>query len=119
VELVRSLGADRVIDYTQENFAEGGELYDVIFDAVGKIPKSDRKKALAPDGTFITVSSSEIAKETTENMVFLKDFMQAEGVKPVIDRSYPLEQIAEAHRYVDTGRKKGNVVITVGHNGSG
>jgi NADPH:quinone reductase-like Zn-dependent oxidoreductase len=118
VELVKSLGADKVIDYTREDFAEGGELYDVIFDAVGKIPKSDRRKALAPNGTFTTVSSTEIAKETTENLVFLKEFMEAEGIKAVIDRSYPLEQIAEAHRYVDTGHKKGNVVITVGTNGS-
>ena len=89
-------------------------LYDVIFGAVGRIPKSDRKKALAPDGPFTTVSSSEMAWETTENLVFLKEFMQAEGIKAVIDRSYPLEQIAETHRYVDAGRKKGNVVVTLG-----
>jgi len=115
IELVKSLGADKVIDYTQEDFTESGELYDVIFDAVGKISKSNCMKALTPNGTFITMNSTEIAKETTENLIFLKEFMEAENIKPVIDRSYPLEQIAEAHRYVDTGRKKGNVVITLEH----
>jgi NADPH:quinone reductase-like Zn-dependent oxidoreductase len=115
VELVKSLGADRVIDYTQEDFTQNDELYDVIFDAVGKISKSNCKKVLSPNGTYTTVSGSEIAKESTENLAFLKEFMDTENIKAVIDRCYPLEQIVEAHRYVDTGHKKGNVVITVAH----
>ena len=115
VELVRSPGADRVIDYTQEDFTERDELYDVIFDAVGKISKSNCKKALTPNGTYTTVSSTDIAKESAENLTFLKEFMETENIKAVIDRCYPLEQIAEAHRHVDTGHKKGNVVIVVAH----
>jgi NADPH:quinone reductase-like Zn-dependent oxidoreductase len=113
LELVRSLGAEKVIDYTQEGFAERGETYDVIFDAVGKLPASRGKRSLGESGVYLSVRSS--TRETPENLIFLKDLVEAGEIRPVIDRCYPLEQIVEAHRYVDQGHKKGNVVITVAH----
>ena len=114
LELVRSLGADKVIDYTQENFTKSGEVYDVIFDTVRKISASKCKNSLKENGIFLSSSSS--TSEKTEDLVFLKDLIDAGKLNAVIDRCYPLEQVAEAHRYVDSERKKGNVVITVEHN---
>jgi NADPH:quinone reductase-like Zn-dependent oxidoreductase len=115
VDLVKSLGARSVIDYTKEDFTERNERYDIIFDAVGKTSESRCRKALAPNGKFVSVMKGH-AGESTEDLVLLRDLVEAGKIKPVIDRCYPLEQIVEAHRYVEQGHKKGNVVITVEHN---
>lgn len=111
VELVKSLGADVVIDYTQEDITGNAEKFDVVFDAVGKLSAPAGKSLLKENGTYLTVQSS--TREELENLLAIKDLVEAEKIKPVIDRCYPLEQTAEAHRYVETGRKKGNVVIMV------
>jgi NADPH:quinone reductase-like Zn-dependent oxidoreductase len=112
LEWVKSLGAHRVIDYTEEDFREGGEHYDLIFDAVGKTSHSDSSPALAPNGRYVTVRKG-IAKERKGDLVFLKELVEAGKLEAIIDRCYPLEQIAEAHRYVENGHKKGNVLITM------
>jgi NADPH:quinone reductase-like Zn-dependent oxidoreductase len=117
LELVKSLGADAVIDYTKEDFTNRGVLFDFIFNAVGKRKSSkiQFKKALTPNGKYISVDDGH-PKHHIEDLIFLKELVEAGKIKPVIDRHYPLEQIVEAHRYVDKGHKKGNVVITLEHN---
>jgi len=136
MELVKSLGADKVIDYRKEDFTDNGECYDVIFDTVGKSPFSCALKSLKPGGRYLLANPnfreqlrglwesltgsrkviSMVASYRTEDMIYLKQLIEAGELKPVIDRCYPLEQVAEAHRYVEKGHKTGNVVITLVHN---
>ncbi len=111
LQWVKDLGANRVIDYTKESFTESGETYDVIFDAVRKISSSQSKRSLKENGVFLSVSSS--TDEKAENLIFLRELIEEGKLTAVIDRTYPMEKLVEAHRYVDKGHKKGNVVITV------
>ena len=133
VDLVRSIGADEVIDYTKEDFTRSGEKYDVIFDTVGKSPYSGSIRSLNENGFYLLgnpglsqqfrapwtsrTSGKKVIGGTlsykTQDLVFLRELIEAGKIRSVIDRRYPLEQTAEAHRYVDTGQKTGNVVITV------
>lgn len=115
LDMVKSLGADHVIDYTKEDFSSSKAQYDVIFDTLAKFQKSQYSKVLAPNGNFVTMAKLD-TKESKENLVFIKELIEAGEIKAFIDRCYPLEEMVEAHRYVDSGRKKGNVVITVEHN---
>jgi 2-desacetyl-2-hydroxyethyl bacteriochlorophyllide A dehydrogenase len=136
LEVMRSIGADHVIDYTKVDYTKNGESYDLIIDVVGRSSVSRRIRLLKPDGYYflayaglfhillgiwISMTSNkklkvESASQKKEDLVFLKDLIEAGKIKPIIDRSYPLEQIPEAHRYVESGGKKGNVVINVEQN---
>jgi NADPH:quinone reductase-like Zn-dependent oxidoreductase len=141
LEWVKSLGVDQVIDYTKEDFTENGKTYDIIFDTIGKSSFSECKGSLTDEGIYLATvptpvimlqalwtakSGSKKVKfaatglrpscEKIKDLVFLSELIEAGKIIPVIDRCYPLEQIAEAHQYVETGHKKGNVVITINHN---
>lgn len=140
VELVRSLGADHVIDYTQQDFTRCGQEYDVVFDAVGKSSFGACRRLLKRNGIYCSSELGFLAqnpilalwtsrfgsrkvvfavpRSSKDDMILLKGLIEAGDFRPVIDRCYPLEQIAEAFRYVETGRKVGNVVITVAHDGT-
>jgi NADPH:quinone reductase-like Zn-dependent oxidoreductase len=134
LEMVNSLGADKVIDYTNEDFSHNGETYNIIFDAVGKSPFSSSVKSLKPNGFYLRAvhmgllpiirglwisktSSKKVigdtAHSTLEDLLFLKELIESEQLKAVMDRCYPFTQIPEAHRYVEKGHKKGNVAIKV------
>jgi len=136
IELVRTLGADRVIDYTQEDFTKNGETYDVIFDAVGKRSFRRCRGSLERGGTYLATDMLHhfllalltsrigakrvvfaIPRLTKKDVHFLRDLIEAGRYRAVIDRCYPLEEVAEASRYVETGQKTGNVVLTVSRNG--
>jgi NADPH:quinone reductase-like Zn-dependent oxidoreductase len=131
--LVESLGADRVVDYSRQDVTRSGETYDVIFDTVGESPVSGCRRSLRDDGSYLltTFGLAKLVRllwlsmtsnrkvfmgtleETAEDLAFLCELVQADEIRPVIDRCYPLKEAAEAHRYVESGQKQGNVVITV------
>ena len=113
LEMVQSLGADHVIDYTQEELSKHGNDYDLVYDAVYKLPASRGKKLLAPKGTYVKVGTTD--RTSIDDLYFLKGLVEEGKLVTIIDKVYPLEQIIEAHRYVEKGHKKGHVVITVGH----
>jgi NADPH:quinone reductase-like Zn-dependent oxidoreductase len=132
LEMLRAIGADHVVDYTQEDFSQNGEIYDVIFDVVGTISFSRTKRSIKQNGTYLLANPAgqimvglwtrmtsnkkvimQTASGTIEDLHFLRELIEVGKIETVIDRSYPLEQIVEAHRYVETGRKEGNVVITM------
>jgi len=114
LELVRSLGADRVIDYTQQDFTEGNETYDVVFDAVGKLSPSRARRPLGKTGVYLNVNKgSGSGGASLDDLIFLKGLIEAGKLRAVIDSRYPLAQIVEAHTYVEMGHKKGHVVVSV------
>jgi len=139
LEMVKSLGADHVIDYTQDEFTQNGKTYDIIYDTVGKLSFANCKDSLTAEGTYLTTvptpgimlramwpaqSGKKVkfaaaglrpAKDKIKDLAFLTELIEAGHLKAVIDKVYPLEEMAEAHRYVEKGHKKGNVVITVTH----
>jgi NADPH:quinone reductase-like Zn-dependent oxidoreductase len=132
--LVKSLGADKLIDYTREDFSKNGPIYDIVFDTLGKSSFSGCIKALKKNGIYLravhmslspvirgiltTFTTGKrviggVATERKENLILLKELVEAGKLKPVIDRTFRLEQLAEAHRYVEKGHKKGNVAVSV------
>jgi 2-desacetyl-2-hydroxyethyl bacteriochlorophyllide A dehydrogenase len=133
IDLVKSIGADKVIDYAKEDFTRNGEVYDLVFDAVNTVSVSRTLKSLTKNGTmilsaggmtemlqglWISMTSSKtvmtgVISHTAADIIFLKELIESGKFKPVIDRTYPLEEIAEAHAYAETGRKKGNIIITI------
>jgi NADPH:quinone reductase-like Zn-dependent oxidoreductase len=135
LDMLRSIGADHVIDYTQEDFTRNGQTYDVIFDVIGMSSFARSIKSLKPNGRYLIANPKplkmirglwtsktsskkvifELAGRKAEDLIFLRELIEAGMIKSIIDRRYPLAQTAEAHRYVETGQKKGNVVITVEH----
>jgi 2-desacetyl-2-hydroxyethyl bacteriochlorophyllide A dehydrogenase len=137
LDFVKSLGADTVIDYTKEDFTQNGETYDLIFDILGRSSFSRCKHSLKPNGRYLLASFKTpqlfqmlrtstsggkkvicaLSPQTTDDLIALKELIEAGKIHTIIDRCYPLKQAAEAHRYVEQGHKQGNVVITVGHNG--
>jgi len=118
VEWVKSLGADTVIDYTRADFTDHEETYDVVFDTVDKLSPAKAKKVLKEKGSYLNVNrhSGSGASIKTKDLIFLKELIEEGRIKTFIDRSFPLEQIVEAHRYVEQGHKKGHVVITIPKN---
>lgn len=112
-ELAKSLGADEVVDYNKTDFCKTGKTYNIIFDAVGKIKKKDAASCLTKDGKYITVGGLEVASETKAQLLFLKDLFDNGQLSPAIDKIFTMDEMVEAHRYVDTDRKKGNVVIKI------
>ena len=134
LEMVRSIGADHVIDYTKEDFTQTGQQYDLIFDAVGNRSVADYKRALSPNGICAVagftalsrlfqvmllggkkIGMMETAKGNKKDLLFIRELLEAGKVVPVIDRSYPLSEVAEAIRYLEAGHARGKVVITVEH----
>ncbi|HJS20519.1 MAG TPA: NAD(P)-dependent alcohol dehydrogenase [Anaerolineales bacterium] len=135
VEYVKALGADKVIDYTREDFTQNGETYDLIFDVMGRSSFSRCKNSLKPDGIYLLASFKmkqlfqmfwtkisggrkvicALSSDKAEDLVFIKELVEAGKIKSVLDRCYPLKQTAEAHRYIETGQKKGSVVIRMGN----
>jgi NADPH:quinone reductase-like Zn-dependent oxidoreductase len=118
LEMVSSMGADQVIDYTHQDFTQNGETYNVVFNAVDNLSSSHGKKSLKPTGIYLNVDmDSGFGGDTNiEDLITLKELIEEGKIRSVIDRRYPLEQIVEAHRYVRKGHKKGHVVITVAQN---